>query len=276
MAAMAPPFEDVATRDFTTKAADGHEILLRWFYKQDLPTQPGSAFVYAHGGGMIACNLDVYDKVLKANVSASGVPLLAVEYRLAPEVRAPVPVTDVYAGLQWLHAHAGELGVDPARIGVAGDSAGGGIAASLAHYAKLNGGPAIRKQILIYPMLDDRTMSSDPLLEEFLIWNRDDNETGWTALLGDKRGTETVAVTEAAGRMTVEDAKDLPPAYIDVGELDLFRDEDITYAQTLGRAGVSCELYVLPGLPHGFEAMAAKSAAVQTAIAGRVRAYRSI
>jgi len=276
MASTAPPFEDVATQDFTTKAEDGHELLLRWFYKKDLPTQPGSAFVYAHGGGMIACSLNVYDKVIKANVSASGVPLLAVEYRLAPEVRAPVPMTDVYAGLQWLHAHAAELGVDPARIGIAGDSAGGGIAASLAHYVKKNGGPAIQKQILVYPMLDDRTIDEDPLLGDYLIWNEVDNETGWTALLGDRRGTDDVAVTEAPGRMTVEDAKDLPPAYIDIGELDLFRDEDIAYAQKLGRAGVSCELYVLPGLPHGFEALAPTSAAVQTAIAGRVRAYRSI
>nr|POE88398.1 carboxylesterase nlhh [Quercus suber] len=224
------PVTNVETKDFHTSAPDGHQILLRWFTKADSPA-PGSAILYAHGGGMISLQLENYDKALKRYVAMTGVPFLAVEYRLAPEVQAPIPVTDTYAGLQYLVAHAAELGVDPSRIGIMGDSAGGGIAASLAHYAKSKGGPALKKQILIYPMLDDRNVVPDPQLEPFLVWTVDDNKTGWGALLGDRVGGPNVPPTDAAGRMTVEDAVGLPPAYIDVGELDLFRDEGLEYAR---------------------------------------------
>lgn len=210
-----PAGKDVSTKDFTTKAEDGHEILLRWYTKND--TQPpGSAVLYAHGGGYIAIKLEQYDAVVKRYVSRTGVPFLSVEYRLAPEVKAPVPVTDVYAGLKYLVSNAVELGVDPQRIAIMGDSAGGGITASLAHYIKLKGGPAVKKQILIYPMLDDRNMETDDNIAPYATWTRDDNETGWTAVLGDKRGKDDVDPIEAAGRMTVADARGLPPTYIDV------------------------------------------------------------
>ena len=210
-----PKTSGVESKDFSTKAEDGHELLLRWYTKTgSKPT--GSAICYAHGGGYIALRIDQYDEIAKRYVSRTGVPFLLVEYRLAPEVKAPVPVTDTYAGLKWLVAHAVELGVDPSRIGIMGDSGGGGVTASLAHYIKLKGGPAVKKQILVYPMLDDRNVEVDPNTAPYATWSFDDNKTGWGALLGEKMGTDEVAPIEAAGRMTVQDAKGLPPCYMDV------------------------------------------------------------
>lgn len=224
---------------------------------------------------MIAGSVSGYETIIKKYVSQSGVPFLAVDYRLAPDVRAPVPVTDVYAGLKWLHEHAAELGVDAGRIGIMGDSAGGGITACLAHYIKLRGGPTVKKQILLCPMLDDRTLKDDPHLS-FLVWTRDDNETGWGALLGDKLGSASVHVTEAAGRMTLADAKGLPPTYMDIGEVDLFRNESLQYAATLTQAGVSCEFHMLPGMPHAFELFTPQEPETQAIVAARVRQIKSI
>ncbi|KAK4541699.1 hypothetical protein LTR36_007408 [Oleoguttula mirabilis] len=270
-----PAVLDVETKDFHTKADDGHDILCRWFTKTGSKLSGSSAICYAHGGGMISLNVDFFDEPIKRYVSRTGVPFMAIEYRLAPEVQAPIPVTDTYAGLQYLHDHAAELGVDPARIGVMGDSAGGGIAASLAHYVKAKKGPAVCKQILIYPMLDDRNISVDPEIAPFAIWSMGDNETGWGALLGDRRGGEDVKPFEAAARMTVEDARDLPPAYIDVGELDIFRDEDLEYARKLGQAGVSCEFHLVPGAPHAFEYFAPESEVARTTMESRHKAIKS-
>lgn len=226
---------------------------------------------------MIALTIDSYAAAVSRYVSHTGVPFLMVDYRLAPEVQSPTPVTDAYAGLQYMHSHAAELGIDPTRIAVMGDSAGGGIAASLTHYAKQQKGPAIAKQILIYPMLDDRNTTEDPLLAPFAAWTNDDNITGWTALLTPSRvGGPDVSVIEAAGRMTVKDAEGLPPAYIDVGELDIFRDEDLQYARTLGQGGVSCEMHVIPGWPHAWEVFAPGSKVAVQAILARERAVLSV
>lgn len=240
---------------------------MRWYTKNTPTTTPSSssaaptsAICYAHGGGMIALSIAFYDEIIKRYVTRTGIPFLLPEYRLAPEVRAPTPVTDVYASLQYLHSHAQDLNVDPTRIAIMGDSAGGGIAASLAHYAKIQTpAPKLAKQILIYPMLDDRNTHPDPQIAPYAVWSYDDNITGWGALLGDRRGGADVKPHEAAGRMTVQDAQGLPPAYIDVGELDIFRDEDLAYAKTLTQAGVSCELHLLPGVPHAFEGFATEA-----------------
>lgn len=218
----------------------------------------------------------MYDEAVKRYVSRTGVPFLMVDYRLAPEVKAPVPVSDTYAGLKYLVEHSSELGVDPNRIGIMGDSAGGGITASLAHYIKLKGGPAVKKQILIYPMLDDRNIEVDENIAPFATWTTDDNKTGWGALLGDKMGTENVDPIEAAGRMTEKDARGLPSTYMDCGELDLFRDEDMEYAQKLGRAGVECELHIIPSVPHAWEVFAPDAQVSKEVIETRCRVIKAI
>lgn len=260
--------DDVETTDYETTAPDGASILLRWYSKQGVAA-PGSAVLYTHGGGMILSTVEIYDVPVARYVSASGVPFLSVEFRNAPENPAPGLVTDSYAGLQWLVAHAAELGVDPGRIAVMGDSGGGGIAASLAIYARDQDGPEFARQILIYPMLDDRTTTVDPELAPFLVWGREDNLTGWGALLGDQAGGEGVSPYGAAAR--VESYAGLPPAYIEVGELDLFRDESLAYAQALVSAGVSTELHMYASAPHGYDALAPDSEISRRAIVERHR-----
>ena len=168
--------DDVAEQQFTTKSYDGHEITLYWFHKKNATATatPGPAFVHAHGGGMILGSVKILRNATANVVSMSGVPQLSVEYRLAPEHPHPAPVEDCYAGLVYLRDHAAELNVDPKRIGVMGESAGGGLAAALALMArdrKLE--PPVAKQVLIYPMLDDRTVKPDENLVPFMFWSYD-------------------------------------------------------------------------------------------------------
>jgi acetyl esterase/lipase len=266
------PVEDVSRADHRTTARDGTPIELRWFTKDGAPSGP--AVYYIHGGGMILGSLDLYDALIKEYVSASGVPTLAAEYRLAPEHPHPTPVHDCYSGLVWLAEHAAELGVDPRRIAIMGDSAGGGLAAATALMARDRGAPALARQILVYPMLDDRTTSPDPALVPFLTWTYDDNVTGWSALLGETVGTDDVPAFAAPARAF--DVSGLPPTYVDVGELDIFRDEDITYARRLAGSGTPVELHVHPGAPHAFEAFAPDADVSRRARADRIRVLKSL
>lgn len=261
------------TTSFTTPASDGEaEIELRWYAKAG--PAPGSAVVYAHGGGMIGGSLDLYDEVVSWYVSQTGVPLLSVGYRLAPEATSSTTLAeDVFTGLTWLAGHASGLGADPARIAVMGDSGGGGPAAAAAILARDRDVPLAR-QILIYPMLDDRNTTPGPVPPGLLTWTYDNNFTGWHALLGDEIGTEKVSPIAAPGRLT--DFTGLAPAYIEVGDLDIFRDEAITYAGGLASAGVPVELHVHPGAPHGFERFVPDAAVAQRAMADRARAIAAI
>jgi acetyl esterase/lipase len=263
---------DVKSTDFHTTAVDGADVLLRWYAKQD--ATPGPAVLYLHGGGMISGSVAIYDGPVSRYVSNSGVSMLAVDYRLAPEHPYPVPVEDCYAGLRWLAEHADELGVDPARIAVMGDSAGGGLAAAVALLARDQGGPDLAAQILIYPMLDDRNTTPDPEIAPFAVWSYDDNITGWGALLGDAIGGPDVPAYAAPARAT--DLSDLPACYIEVGQLDIFRDEDLTYAQRLSRAGVNVEFHLRPGVPHEFETYAHTSDVARRSGADRLRSLRGI
>jgi acetyl esterase/lipase len=200
--------------------------------------------------------------------------MLAVDYRVAPEYPGSIPVEDCYAGLRWLAGNAERLGVDPARIAVMGDSGGGGIAAGLAVLARDRGEVTLAQQILIYPMLDDRTVTPDPGLEPTMMWSYDDNLTAWEAVLGSERGSDGVSPYVAAAR--VDDAAGLAPAYLEVGELDIFRDECLAYAQKLLRAGVSTEFHLHRGVPHGHDIWGAALDVTQRSRADRLRALRSL
>ena len=277
------PVAGVEVDRHTLTTADGAALDLAWYHTEALGPppealgQPGSAVLYLHGGGMIfglAQLGQLYDLALRDYVATSGVPMLLVDYRIAPEHRHPTPVEDCYAALLWLADNAAALGVDPARIGVMGDSAGGGLAAGVCLLARDRGGPPVAQQLLIYPMLDDRIHTPDPQLLPFLTWTYDDNITGWAALLGDSAGTDTVPPYAAPARAT--DLTGLPDTYIDVGDLDIFRDEDITYAQRLADAGVPTELHLHPGCPHAFEALARKADVSRRAISDRMRRLRTL
>ena len=270
------PTAGVETTKHSVTAGDGTQIDATW-YRRSEAEQPGSAALYLHGGGMIF-GLEhlgrLYDLAVREYVATSGVPMLVVDYRIAPEHPHPTPVEDCYATLVWLTAQASTLGIDPTRIAVMGDSAGGGLAAGVCLLARDRSGPAIAQQLLIYPMLDDRTTTPDPQIVPFLTWTYDDNVTGWGALLGDGAGGDAVSPYAAPAR--ADDLRGLPPTYLDVGDLDIFRDEDITYARRLSDGGVATELHLHPGCPHAFEALAHGADVSRRAIDDRIRRLRAL
>lgn len=266
-----PAHQNVDRKTFWLVTPDGVEIEMRWYQRQG--KAPGSAIVHAHGGGMVAGNLEIGEPIVAGYVGETGVPLLTVGYRLAPEVRGSVPAEDVFSALVWLCEHAKEMEVDLTRIAVMGESAGGGIVAGAAILAR-DHGIELARQILIYPMLDDRNMTPDPQLVPFATWTYDNNFTGWNALLGEQFGGETVSPVAAPARLTA--LQGLAPAYIDVGDLDIFRDENILYALRLAQAGVSTELHVYPGAPHAFEVLAPNSRLAERAMSNRKKALLSL
>ena len=210
----------------------------------------GAAFYWIHGGGMIGGSVEMSDAYCARLADELGVLVASVDYRLAPEYPYPAPLDDCYAGLAWLAGAAGELGFDRSRIAIGGGSAGAGLAAGLALMARDRGEVAVCYQHLVYPMLDDRnaTRSSHAILDS-RVWCRDTNTVGWNAYLGGRAGQDGVEPYAAPAR--ARDLAGLPPAYICVGTLDLFVDEDIAYAQALLAAGVPVELHVYPGAFHG-------------------------
>ncbi len=269
--AQTPP-EGVEISDHQVPAADGTELLARWYRRSSGGS--GAAVLYLHGGGMIVGSVPIFDGPVSRYVARSGVAMLSIQYRLAPEHPHPTPVEDAYAGLVWLAEHAEQLGVDPDRLAVMGDSAGGGLAAGLAILARDRRGPRLTHQLLIYPMLDDRNTTPDPHVVPFAGWSYDDNITGWDALLG--AGHEQRDVAPSAAPARIADAAGLPPAYIEVGQLDIFRDEDVRYALTLSQAGVTVELHLHPGVPHEYDAIAFTSDVARRALADRDRILRSL
>ena len=268
---------EVDQRTFTTTSSDGAEVVLWWFTPRREPAGPATtgrpAVVHAHGGGMIAGQVALFAPYIAEHVAATGVAFLSVEYRRAPEAQGPLPGEDVYAGLTWLVEHAADLGVDPARIGVLCESAGGGLAAAAAIRARDAGLP-LAKQLLVYPMLDDRTVDPDPVLAPVASWPYSSNRTGWDAVLGDDRGGSAVPATVAPARLS--DHRGLAPAYLEVGELDIFREETVAYARALWAAGTSAELHVLPGLVHGWDHFAPRSTVRTRALAQRFHALRTL
>ena len=228
------------------------------------PAVPGVFFV--HGGGMVAGHSRSGLPEVLDLVAGVGAAVVSVEYRLAPEHPHPAPVDDCYAGLCWVARHAGTLGIDPARLVVMGSSAGGGLAAALALLSRDRGGPALAGQSLHCPMLDARNDTpSSRQMAGVDTWDHAANEIGWTALLGpDRRDVSPYASPSAA-----PDLSGLPPAFIDVGSAETFRDEDVAYATAIWQAGGSAELHVWPGGFHGFE-----RAAPHSVLAGQARAAR--
>jgi acetyl esterase/lipase len=230
-------------------------------------TLPGIFFI--HGGGMILGNVDGEDPVATLICDQVGAVVVSVEYRLAPENPHPAPAEDCYAGLRWMASQAEELGIDPARLGVYGGSAGGGLTIAVALMARDRGGPALSFMMPIYPMIDDRneTASSQEIVD-IGIWDRAGNVEAWEWYLGGKPADQYAAPSRA------EDLAGLPPSFIDVGTVDLFRDEDIAFAQRLMQAGVPTELHVHPGSYHAAEVFATDAALSKRIWALRIDALR--
>jgi acetyl esterase/lipase len=229
---------------------------------------PVPCLYYIHGGGMIIGTNRTGLPGMLNHAEELGAAVVSVDYRLAPETPYPGPVEDCYAGLAWTAANAAELGIDQARIIVAGPSAGGGLAAAVALLARDRGGPALAGQLLICPMLDDRNdTSSSWQMAGLGVWDRAANEVGWTALLGEARGGPDVSPYAAPARAA--DLSGLPPAFIDVGSAETFRDEDVTYAMRIWQAGGVAELHVWPGGHHGFATIQPQAALSHAAVAAQ-------
>jgi triacylglycerol lipase len=227
-----------------------------------------AAILHIHGGGMVVGTADraVADK--PALALQHDCVVVSVDYRLAPETPFPGPQEDNYAALLWLAANAASLGVDPARIVVMGESAGGGLAASLALMTRDRGGPRLAGQVLIYPMLDWRTGGPEDAYRnrhtgEF-IWTREKNCFGWEALRGEYQPAD--ARKGWFSPALAEDLSAVAPAYIGTGALDLFLDEDLDYARRLIDCGVQTELHVYPGAIHAFEMVPGTGLAEQAAM----------
>jgi acetyl esterase/lipase len=206
-----------------------------------------------HGGGMVAGNnrtVELADELDRA--AALGLAVVAVDYRLAPEHPDPAPVLDCYAGLIWVADHGTTMGLDPDRIVISGNSAGGCLAAGVSLLARDRGGPALIGQMLQCPMLDDRCdQPSQRQLAGTGLWDGLSNLTGWTALLGQRRGTDDVSCYAAPARAI--DVAGLPPAFIDVGSVEALRDEAVAYATRIWQAGGEAELHVWSGAFHSFD-----------------------
>ncbi|WP_107086956.1 alpha/beta hydrolase [Streptomyces viridochromogenes] len=230
---------------------------------------------HVHGGGMVIGNNRSGVDMIVGWARELDAVVVSVDYRLAPEHPHPAPIEDVYAGLSWAADHAQEIGGAPERIVVAGASAGGGLAAGLALLLRDRKGPQLLGQLLMGPMLDDRNDTpSARQMQGLGIWDRTANESGWTALLGGRRGGPDVSPYAAPAR--AEDLSGLPPTYLDVGSAETFRDEVVAYASRLWQAGEVAELHVWPGGFHGFEGFAPQAALARAALAARLNWLRRL
>lgn len=208
--------------------------------------------LHMHGGGYVTGNPYVLEPAHRRLAWNLGCVVVSVDYRLAPETPFPGAVEDCYAVLAWLNAHGCDIGLDVGRLGLMGESAGGGLAAALALLARDRGEFDLAFQHLIYPMLDDRTCTTtepNAFAGEF-VWQPPNNYFGWKCLLGCEPGAPDVSQYAAAAR--ADDVSLLPPTFLLTGALDLFVDENVAYAQRLIRSGVPTELHVYPGAYHGF------------------------
>ena len=222
---------------------------------------PGPALLWIHGGGYLIGSAAQDDAACRRFARKLGVTVAAVDYRLAPEYPYPIPLEDCYAALTWLAALPA---VDPAKLVIGGASAGGGLAAALALLARDRGEVDVAAQLLVYPMLDDRSATQEGLDHpNHRLWTQKANVYGWSSYLGDADPNVAVPARH-------ENLGGLPPAWIGVGTLDLFHDEDLAYAERLVAAGVPCEVEVVPGAFHGFDAIAAKTAVSQAFFTSQV------
>lgn len=267
-----PMPDDVTTTDHHTTTSDGEQLTLRWYVKDG--AAPGPVVVFFHGGGYIFGHIDLFDGPVACYVSASGVSMLSVEYRRAPEHPHPIPIEDAYVALVWLFEHASDLGVDRERIGVMGDSAGGGLRQ---HSRSSLASEAVRR----LPVRSSSCRCST-IAPPHPIRTSHRSRCGPTTTASPDGGRcsgrpsadRTSPPTAAPAR--IEDAAGLPPAYIEVGQLDVFRDEDTAYATKLSCAGVPVEFHLHPGVPHEFDSIAFGSDVARRAVADRVRVLRSL
>lgn len=250
-----PDSPEVGTQEHKIASDKGLEVSVFVHTPRRPSLAPRPAVLHMHGGGYVIASAKMFIAANQQMALNADCVVASVDYRLAPETTHPGPIDDCYAALKWLHDNSKTLHIDPTRIAVTGESAGGGLAAALALLARDRGEVHIVHQHLISPMLDDRTCVRDtnPYAGEF-VWTPGSNRFGWSSLLGCAPGSDGISSYAAAARAA--DLIGLPTTFIAVGALDLFAEENMEYARRLMRAGVSTELHVYPGAYHGFEFVA--------------------
>jgi acetyl esterase/lipase len=252
---------NISHREVTVPGYQGYEMAMSVFAREGRAGS-GPGIYHTHGGGMIIGDRFTGTETMLDWVERFDAVCVSVEYRLAPEFPDPYLTEDCYAGLTWTAEHAAELGIDPSRLVIAGASAGGGLAEGTALLARDRRGPDLAGQVLMCPMLDDRDATvSSRQFNGIGVWDRGSNVTGWSAYLGERRGTDDVSIYAAPARAT--DLSGLPAAFIDVASAEVFRDETVAYAGQIWADGGVAELHVWPGGFHGFELMAPQSRIAQ-------------
>ena len=273
MASYASPMESVETYDKMIPGPEGETELFIRVYSPRNRQELLPGLLWMHGGGYVLGNVDIDDIPMKQIAGSIGIVVVSVDYRLAPEYSFPAPLEDCYTALKWMWDNSEEVGIEKSRMAVGGASAGGGLAAGLALLARDRGEVGIAFQLLIYPMLDDRNMTpSSQSITDRRLWNRDNNIFCWKAYLRNIGNEENISPYAVPSR--ADNLSGLPSTYIAVGELDLFLDEDIIYAQRLIQVGVSTELHVYPGAIHGFDGLAPDAAVSRRFVAERNSAVR--
>lgn len=251
MKAQAPIVDGITTQDLQIPGPpDAPDIHIRIYRPKGNPGKL-PALLWIHGGGYVLGSVDQDDPTANSMALGAQCAVVSVDYRLAPENPFPAPLEDCYAALKWIASHGDQIDIHPARIAVGGASAGGGLAAGLVLLARDRAEVNIAFQLLIYPMIDDQNIApaGDSVPDTF-VWSRENNLIGWRSYLGREPGAKDVSPHAAAFR--AKNLATLPPAYIAVGELDLFLNENIEYARRLLGAKVPVELHVYPGAYHGF------------------------
>ncbi|KAB7745774.1 alpha/beta hydrolase fold domain-containing protein [Nostocoides sp. F2B08] len=269
------PLPAGVTTKVRTAYVRGREPVAVHLYEPENRTGPTGVLYWIHGGGYLFGTPEMVQPFAGRVATELGVLVAAVDYRLAPENPFPTPLEDCYTGLRWLHDNAERLGIDPQRIAVGGDSAGGGLAAALVQLAHDRGEVPVRHQMLVYPMLDDRTcLRSDHGDTGRVGWDPTSNRFGWTSYLGRAPIGGLAPEYAVAARRT--NLAGLPPAWIGVGSIDLFHDEDVEYAERLRAAGVDVELHVVPGMPHGADVAMPDAPSMKAFTDAKVDALRRV
>jgi len=269
MAADIPPNPNVTKTDHVAPGPEGAPDVPVRVYRPTASTGTLPGLFMIHGGGMVLGNIDGEDLTAIMLAETLGVVVVSTEYRKAPESPHPAQVNDCYAGLLWTEAHADELGIDLNKLAIYGGSAGGNLCIATSMMARDQGGPSLCLMMAPYPMVDDtNTTPSSQEITDIGIWDRAGNIEAWSWFLGGQPADAYAAPARAT------DLSGLPPAFIDVGTLDLFRDEDIAFAQRLIQAGVPTEFHVYPGAYHASEVFAPAAALSQRIWATRIAALQ--
>ena len=238
-------------------------------YSPQNAQNPLPALVFIHGGGMVMGSIEGEAGTAQMLSAEAGAVVVSVDYRKAPENPYPAGPDDCYNASKWVFDNVEELGIDPTNIGLYGGSAGGGLALAVALMARDNGSMKFKYMMPIYPMIDDRNETdSTHEVTEVGIWDRDGNREAWDWYLGGKEADQYAAPARA------KDVSGLHPAFIDVGEMDAFRDEDMTFAQRLLHSGVPCEFRIYPGAYHASEVFAPEAELSKRIWAGRIEALK--